>query len=144
MIHEDELWYKDAIFYEAPVKSFYDANGDGIGDFKGMSEKLDYIRDLGVDCIWILPMFPSPLRDDGYDISSFTEIHPDYGSVDDFKEFLDLAHARGLRVIGFKRREKVLTHLSGTITSGVTTPPFIRARGSSLPILKARIGHLIQ
>jgi maltose alpha-D-glucosyltransferase/alpha-amylase len=108
MIHEDELWYKDAIFYEAPVKSFYDANGDGIGDFKGMSEKLDYIRDLGVDCIWILPMFPSPLRDDGYDISSFTEIHPDYGSVDDFKEFLDLAHARGLRVIA----DLVMNHTS--------------------------------
>jgi maltose alpha-D-glucosyltransferase / alpha-amylase len=108
MIHEDELWYKDAIFYEAPVKSFYDANGDGIGDFKGMSEKLDYIRDLGVDCIWILPMFPSPLRDDGYDISSFTEIHPDYGSVDDFKEFLDLAHAKGLRVIA----DLVMNHTS--------------------------------
>jgi maltose alpha-D-glucosyltransferase/alpha-amylase len=108
MVHEDELWYKDAVFYEAPVKSFYDANGDGIGDFKGMSEKLDYIRDLGVDCIWLLPMFPSPLRDDGYDISLFTEIHPDYGTVDDFKEFLDLAHAKGLRVIA----DLVMNHTS--------------------------------
>ncbi|MFL5761605.1 MAG: maltose alpha-D-glucosyltransferase [Thermomicrobiales bacterium] len=108
MTFENELWYKDAIFYEAPVKSFYDADGDGMGDFKGMSEKLDYIRDLGVDCIWILPMFPSPLRDDGYDISSFDEIHPDYGTVDDFKEFLDQAHARGLRVIA----DLVMNHTS--------------------------------
>ncbi len=108
MTVDDELWYKDAIFYEAPVKSFFDANNDGIGDFKGMSQKIDYIRDLGVDCIWILPMFPSPLRDDGYDISSFGEIHSDYGTVDDFKEFLDLAHAKGLRVIA----DLVMNHTS--------------------------------
>jgi len=105
---DDELWYKDSIFYEAPVKSFFDANNDGIGDFKGMSQKLDYIKDLGVDCIWLLPMFPSPLRDGGYDISSFNEIHSDYGTVEDFKEFLDLAHARGLRVIA----DLVMNHTS--------------------------------
>ncbi len=99
MLNRDQLWYKDAIFYEAPVKSFADSNDDGIGDFRGMATKLDYIRDLGVDCIWLLPMYPSPLNDDGYDISDFTAIHPDFGTVDDFKTFVDLAHAKGLRVV---------------------------------------------
>ena len=99
MLNRDQLWYKDAIFYEAPVKSFADSNDDGMGDFRGMASKLDYIRDLGVDCIWLLPMYPSPLNDDGYDISDFTAIHPDFGTVDDFKNFVDLAHAKGLRVV---------------------------------------------
>src|SRR3989475_4146745 len=101
-------WYKDAIFYEVHVKAFSDADGNGIGDFAGLTQRLDYVRDLGVDCIWILPMFPSPLRDDGYDISSFDEIHSDYGTVEDFKEFLDLAHAKGLRVIA----DLVMNHTS--------------------------------
>ena len=92
-------WYKDAVFYEVHVKAFADADGNGVGDFAGLTGKLDYVRDLGVDCIWILPMYPSPLRDDGYDIADFYGIHPTYGSVEDFQKFLDAAHDRGLRVI---------------------------------------------
>jgi maltose alpha-D-glucosyltransferase/alpha-amylase len=108
MLNLDETWFKDAIFYEAPVKSFMDADGDGIGDFAGMTEKLDYIRDLGVDCIWLLPMYPSPLQDDGYDIASFNEIHSDYGTLEDFQRFLEAAHTKGLRVIA----DMVVNHTS--------------------------------
>jgi maltose alpha-D-glucosyltransferase/alpha-amylase len=108
MLNQDEMWFKDAVFYEAPVKSFFDSSGDGTGDFRGMAEKLDHIRDLGVDCIWLMPMYPSPYQDDGYDISDFTSIHPDYGTIDDFKEFLDTAHAKGLRVIA----DLVVNHTS--------------------------------
>ncbi|MEA2586115.1 MAG: maltose alpha-D-glucosyltransferase / alpha-amylase [Thermomicrobiales bacterium] len=104
----DDLWFKDAIIYEAPIRSFFDANGDGKGDFRGMAQKLDYIRDLGVDCIWIPPMYPSPLRDDGYDIAHFTAIHADFGSVADFKLLVDAAHARGLKVIA----DLVMNHTS--------------------------------
>ena len=96
---EDSFWYKDAVFYEAPVKSFFDSDNNGVGDFRGMTEKLDYIRNLGVDCIWLLPFYPSPFKDDGYDISDFGSIHPDFGTVDDFKMLLDAAHERGLKVI---------------------------------------------
>jgi maltose alpha-D-glucosyltransferase/alpha-amylase len=108
MLNRDELWFKDAVFYEAPVRSFMDTTGDGIGDFRGMTEKLDYIRDLGVDCIWLLPIYPSPGQDDGYDIADFTTIHPDFGTIDDFKEFLDTAHGKGLRVIA----DMVMNHTS--------------------------------
>ncbi len=104
----DDLWFKDAVFYEAPIRSFFDANGDGKGDFRGMAQKLDYIRDLGVDCIWITPMYPSPLRDDGYDIAHFTTIHPDFGSVADFKLLVDAAHARGVKIIA----DLVMNHTS--------------------------------
>ncbi len=104
----DELWYKDAVFYEVHVKAFLDSNGDGIGDFRGLAQKLDYLQWLGVDCLWILPMYPSPLRDDGYDIADFYSIHPDYGSIGDFKDFLDEAHRRGLRVIA----DLVMNHTS--------------------------------
>jgi maltose alpha-D-glucosyltransferase/alpha-amylase len=105
---DDPLWFKDAIFYEAPVKSFFDATDDGIGDFRGMAEKLDYIKQLGVDCIWLLPMYPSPYKDDGYDISDFVSIHPGYGTLDDFKAMLDAAHERGLKVIA----DLVVNHTS--------------------------------
>ena len=101
-------WYKDAIFYEVPVRSFFDSNADGIGDFPGLSEKLDYIQQLGADCIWLLPMYPSPLKDDGYDISDFYGVKPEYGTLDDFRRFLDAAHARGIRVIA----DLVMNHTS--------------------------------
>ena len=104
----DPLWFKDTIFYEAPVKSIMDANGDGVGDFRGMIQRLDYIRDLGIGCIWLLPMYPSPLRDDGYDISDFRSIKEDYGTLEDMKAFLDAAHARGIRVIA----DLVVNHTS--------------------------------
>jgi maltose alpha-D-glucosyltransferase/alpha-amylase len=105
---EDPLWYKDAVIYQLHVKSFYDANGDGIGDFVGLIEKLDYIADLGVNTIWLLPFYPSPRRDDGYDISEYTNVHPDYGTLTDAKYFVSEAHARGLRVV----IELVLNHTS--------------------------------
>src|ERR1700675_2325 len=89
------LWFKDAVFYELHVRAFQDANGDGIGDFRGLTSRLDYIAGLGVDCIWLLPFYPSPLRDDGYDIADFYSIHPDYGTIDDFRLFIDQAHQRG-------------------------------------------------
>lgn len=104
----DPLWYKDAVFYELHVKAYCDSTGDGVGDFKGLSQKLDHLSDLGVDCIWLLPMFPSPFRDDGYDIADYYSIHPEYGSVEDFKAFLDDAHGRGIRVI----TELVVNHTS--------------------------------
>jgi maltose alpha-D-glucosyltransferase/alpha-amylase len=92
-------WYKDAIFYELHVKAYCDSTGDGIGDFDGLTAKLDHLAELGVDCIWILPMYPSPFRDDGYDIADYYSIHPSYGTIESFKRFLDAAHSRGLRVI---------------------------------------------
>src|SRR5690606_14939493 len=104
----DPLWYKDAIIYQVHVRAFADSNGDGIGDFAGLIEKLDYLRDLGVTAIWLLPFYPSPLRDDGYDISDYTSVHPSYGTLADFKRFLREAHARGLRVI----TELVINHTS--------------------------------
>ncbi len=104
----DELWYKDAIFYELHVKTFFDSNGDGIGDFRGLTEKLDYLQALGVDCLWLLPFYPSPLRDDGYDIADYFGVHPDYGTLQDFKAFLKAARHRGMRVIA----DLVVNHTS--------------------------------
>ena len=98
-LESDPLWYKDAIIYELHVRAFYDSNGDGIGDFIGLVEKLDYLQNLGINTIWLLPFYPSPLKDDGYDISEYKNIHPDYGTLRDFKEFLKQAHQRGIRVI---------------------------------------------
>jgi maltose alpha-D-glucosyltransferase / alpha-amylase len=108
MLKDDELWHKDAIFYELHVRAFSDSNDDGIGDVRGMTEKLDYLQDLGIDCIWLLPVYQSPLKDDGYDISDFYAIHPDYGTINDFKEFLDAAHRRDIRVI----TDLVMNHTS--------------------------------
>src|SRR5438067_13914549 len=92
-------WYKDAIFYEVSVRGFYDSNADGYGDLRGLTEKLDYIQDLGVDCIWMLPFYPSPMKDDGYYIADYESINPVYGSEADFRKLLREAHRRGLRVI---------------------------------------------
>lgn len=108
MLSGDASWFKDAVIYQIPVKSYYDSSGDGFGDIRGVIEKLDYIRDLGVDCLWIMPMYPSPGRDDGYDISDFLSIHPDYGTVEDFAELVSSAHARGIRVIA----DLVMNHSS--------------------------------
>ena len=104
----DRLWYKDAIIYELHVRAFFDSNADGIGDFRGLREKLDYLQDLGVTALWLLPFYPSPLKDDGYDIAEYTNVHPSYGTIGDFKAFLKEAHGRGLRVI----TELVLNHTS--------------------------------
>ncbi|NJO42296.1 MAG: maltose alpha-D-glucosyltransferase [Cyanobacteria bacterium CRU_2_1] len=98
-LNDDPLWFKDAIIYEVPVKAFADSDGDGIGDFRGLTEKLDYIQDLGVTAIWLLPFFPSPLRDDGYDIADYVSVNSIYGNLEDFQIFLDAAHQRGIRVI---------------------------------------------
>jgi maltose alpha-D-glucosyltransferase/alpha-amylase len=92
-------WYKNAIFYQVHVRTFLDANGDGIGDFRGLAQKLDYVQELGVDAIWLMPFFPSPWRDDGYDISDYRSVHPKYGTLEDFKSFLAIAHDRGIRVV---------------------------------------------
>ena len=105
---KDPLWFKDAIVYELPVRAFFDSNGDGVGDFPGLTEKLDYLADLGVTCVWLLPFFPSPLRDDGYDIADHRNIHPSCGTLSDFKAFVRAAHERQIRVV----IELVLNHTS--------------------------------
>ncbi|MGH7727530.1 MAG: maltose alpha-D-glucosyltransferase [Vulcanimicrobiaceae bacterium] len=107
-IAEDPLWYKDAIIYQLHIKAFFDADGDGVGDFRGLSEKLDYIADLGATCIWLLPFFPSPMRDDGYDISDYRNVNPAYGTTHDVRQFVRAAHERGLRVL----IELVVNHTS--------------------------------
>ena len=103
-----ELWYKDAIFYEVYVRAFRDSISNGHGDLKGLTSKLDYLQDLGVSCLWLLPFYPSPLKDDGYDIADFYNIHPDYGSLDDFKFLVKETHSRGMRII----TDLVLNHTS--------------------------------
>jgi maltose alpha-D-glucosyltransferase / alpha-amylase len=120
MAEREAHWYKDAIIYEAHVKAFYDSNGDGIGDFAGLTEKLDYIQDLGVTAVWVLPFYPSPLRDDGYDIADYRDVHPSYGTMRDFKKFTRAAHDRNLKVI----TELVINHTSDQ------HPWFQRARQS--------------
>jgi maltose alpha-D-glucosyltransferase / alpha-amylase len=104
----DPLWFKDAVIYEVSVRAFYDSNGDGIGDFQGLIQKLDYLEDLGVNTIWLLPFYPSPQKDDGFDVTDHTDVHPDYGTLSDFKQFLKEAHRRGIRVI----TELILNHTS--------------------------------
>jgi maltose alpha-D-glucosyltransferase/alpha-amylase len=104
----DPLWFKRAVFYEIHIRGFFDGNDDGSGDFRGLIEKLDYLQWLGVDCVWLLPMYRSPLRDGGYDIADFFSIHPDYGTIADFTEFVEQAHRRGIRVIA----DLVMNHTS--------------------------------
>lgn len=103
-----DTWYKNAVIYEVNIRGFRDSSGDGTGDIQGLISKLDYIRDLGIDCLWLLPMYPSPGLDDGYDISDYCSINPDYGSMDDFRELLAEAHLRGIHILG----ELVLNHTS--------------------------------
>lgn len=105
---DQTLWYKDAIFYEVYVRAFNDSNGDGHGDLRGLIKKLDYLKDLGVDCIWLLPIYPSPLKDDGYDITNYRDVHPNYGTINDFIDLLSAAHKRDIRVI----MDLVLNHTS--------------------------------
>ena len=102
------LWFKTAVFYEIHLRGFFDGNGDGSGDFRGLTEKLDYLEWLGIDCVWLLPMFASPLADGGYDISDFKAVHPDYGTIEDARVFIEAAHQRGIRVIA----DLVMNHTS--------------------------------
>src|SRR3954465_13601283 len=104
----DPLWYKDAVIYEANVKPFFDSNNDGTGDFKGLTQKLDYLQSLGITCLWLLPFFPSPLKDDGYDIGDYRNVHPSYGTLEDFKAFVNAAHERHIKVL----IELVVNHTS--------------------------------
>ena len=104
----EPFWYKSGVIYELHVRAFHDSDGNGIGDFRGLTGKLDYLKDLGVTALWLLPFYPSPLKDDGYDIADYFDIHPNYGTLEDFKVFLREAHRHGLRVI----TEMVLNHTS--------------------------------
>jgi maltose alpha-D-glucosyltransferase/alpha-amylase len=104
----DPLWYKDAVIYQAHVRAFSDSNNDGVGDFPGLTQKLEYLQGLGINCLWLLPFYPSPLRDDGYDIASYENIHPSYGTLEDFDRFIAEAHRRGIRVV----TELVINHTS--------------------------------
>ena len=108
MSDRDPLWYKDAVFYELHVRAFRDGNDDGIGDFIGLTSQLGHLKELGVDCLWLLPFFRSPLRDDGYDVADYRAIHPDYGTMADFDRFLEAAHGHGMRVIS----DLVVNHTS--------------------------------
>jgi maltose alpha-D-glucosyltransferase/alpha-amylase len=107
-LQRDNLWYKDAVIYQLHVRTFSDSNADGIGDFAGLTQRLDYLQELGITAIWLLPFYPSPLRDDGYDIADYTSVHASYGSLEDFQTFLAAAHSRGIRII----IEMVLNHTS--------------------------------
>jgi len=108
IVTHDALWYKDAVIYQVNVKSFFDSNDDGIGDFKGLTSKLEYIRDLGVNTIWLMPFYPSPLKDDGYDIADYQNVHPQFGSLDDFRAMLHEAHRLGLKLV----TELIINHTS--------------------------------
>src|SRR6185436_13372976 len=107
-VFDDPLWYRDAIIYEVHVRSFFDSSNDGTGDFQGLTQKLDYLQGLGITCLWLLPFFPSPLRDDGYDIADYLNIHPQYGTLDDFRSFVRAAHDRNIKVL----IELVVNHTS--------------------------------
>ena len=104
----DPIWYKRAVFYEVLIRGFADSNGDGTGDLRGLTSKLDYLQWLGVDCIWLLPIYSSPLRDGGYDIADFTKILPEFGDLGDFVELVEAAHSRGMRIIA----DLVMNHTS--------------------------------
>src|SRR5829696_8559911 len=105
---KDPLWYKDAVIYQVHVRAFFDSNNDGVGDFAGLTQKLPYLESLGINCVWVLPFYPSPLKDDGYDIADYENIHPSYGLLADFDRFIEEAHRLGIRVI----TELVINHTS--------------------------------
>src|SRR5262245_34075654 len=116
----DQLWYKDAVFYELHIRAFHDGNGDGVGDFVGARQKLEYLQELGVTCIWLLPFYQSPLKDDGYDVADYYQVHPAYGTLQDVRDFVEEAHAHDIRVIA----DLVLNHTSDQ------HPWFLEARSS--------------
>src|ERR1700740_334201 len=125
---DDPLWYKDAVLYEVHVRAFADSDGDGMGDFRGLTGKLDYLRDLGITAIWLLAFYPSPWRNDGYNIADYVSVHPAYGTLEDFRVFLDEAHRRGLKVI----TELVINHTSDQhpwFQAARRAPPGSRKRG---------------
>ena len=151
----DTQWYRDALFYQLHVKSFFDANDDGIGDFEGVTRKLDYVKDLGVTAIWVMPFYPSPLRDDGYDIADYRGINPGYGTMRDFRRFVRAAHERGLRVVDRARHQPHLGPASlvpegaalavrapprASSTSGPTPTRSTRTPGSSSSTRRLRTG----
>ena len=98
-MEDNNLWFKDSIIYEVHPRAFYDSDADGIGDFPGLIKKLDYLEDLGVNTIWLLPFYPSPLKDDGYDVTNYADVHPSYGTIGDFKRFLKKAHDLSMKVV---------------------------------------------
>jgi len=123
----DPCWYKDAVIYQLHIKSFFDSNNDGIGDIPGAIARLDYLAELGVNAVWLLPFYPSPRRDDGYDISDYRDVHPEYGTLADIRRFIREAHARGIRVI----TELVINHTSDQhpwFQRARTSPPGSAAR----------------
>ena len=119
-MEQDPLWYKKALIYELHIRAFHDSNADGHGDIPGLIEKMPYLQDLGVDCLWLLPHYPSPLRDDGYDIADYYGIHPDYGTLADFQRLVEAAHERGIRIL----TELVVNHTSDQ------HPWFVESRAS--------------
>ena len=150
-------WFKTAVFYEIHTRAFFDSNDDGSGDFRGLPQKLDYLQWLGIDCIWLLPFYPSPLRDGGYDIADFYGVNPDYGSVEDFRTFVEQAHQRGIRVIAdlvmnhtsadhpwFQESRTTRTGRRPTGTSGRTPTTATRTRGSSSSTPRPRTGRGIR
>ena len=152
---DDGLWFKDAIIYQLHVKAFQDSNGDGIGDFAGLTERLDYLRDLGVTALWLLPFYPSPGRDDGYDIADYGAINPDFGSMRDFRRFMQEAkrrdlqgdhrtrhqpHLRPAQMVQARQAQRQATPARATGTSGATTTRNIPAPASSSPTPRSRTG----
>ena len=115
----DPNWFKRSVFYEVLVRGFFDASGDGNGDLRGLTEKLDYLEWLGIDCLWLLPFQQSPLRDGGYDVSDFFSVHPDFGSMDDAAHLIDEAHRRGIRVVA----DMVVNHTSDPVSYTHLTLP---------------------
>ena len=142
-LDDNPQWYKDAVIYEIHVRAYCDGNGDGIGDFAGLTEKLEFLQDLGVTVLWLLPFYPSPLKDDGYDIADYANIHPDYGTLQDFR----LSPSWSLTIPptntrGFSGRARPRRAAArGTFTSGATPKTDTKKRESSSKISSSRIGH---